>query len=234
MCYLYKLEDNCFTKLYWLLLHSDMNQPWACIYPLPLELPSHPSRLSTHLALPLTHASAYSWLLFPCVFCCLTALCFLSSLRAPGLLPHLSLSLSCPCIVAKSCLTFCDPVDCNPPSSFCPWDFPGKNTGVGCPFLLQGNLPDPDFISCLAGSFFTTEPPGKPQLSIIYLSFKSTFPKQEIRLDGILGLVPWKMGSQMEICQMECSWRTFKISTMEDLREEDRIEEKLNCKAVLM
>ena len=21
---------------------------------------------------------------------------------------------------------------------FCPWDFPGKNTGVGCHFLLQG------------------------------------------------------------------------------------------------
>ena len=21
---------------------------------------------------------------------------------------------------------------------FCPWNFPGKNTGVGCPFLLQG------------------------------------------------------------------------------------------------
>ena len=25
----------------------------------------------------------------------------------------------------------------------CSWDFPGKNTGVGCHFLLQGNLPDP-------------------------------------------------------------------------------------------
>ena len=24
---------------------------------------------------------------------------------------------------------------------FCPWDFPGKNTGVGCHFLLQGILP---------------------------------------------------------------------------------------------
>ena len=24
-----------------------------------------------------------------------------------------------------------------------PWDSPGKNTGVGCHFLLQGNLPDP-------------------------------------------------------------------------------------------
>ena len=23
----------------------------------------------------------------------------------------------------------------------CPWDFPGKNTGVGCHFLLQGNFP---------------------------------------------------------------------------------------------
>ena len=25
----------------------------------------------------------------------------------------------------------------------CPWDFPGKNTAVGCHFRLQGSLPDP-------------------------------------------------------------------------------------------
>ena len=25
-----------------------------------------------------------------------------------------------------------------PDRFFCPWDFPGKNTGVGCHFLLQG------------------------------------------------------------------------------------------------
>ena len=25
----------------------------------------------------------------------------------------------------------------------CPWDFPGKNTGVGCHFLLQGVFPSP-------------------------------------------------------------------------------------------
>ena len=24
-----------------------------------------------------------------------------------------------------------------------PWDFPGENTGVGCHFLLQGDLPNP-------------------------------------------------------------------------------------------
>ena len=37
----------------------------------------------------------------------------------------------------RSCLTLCDPKDCSPPGS-CPWDSPGKNTGVGCHALLQG------------------------------------------------------------------------------------------------
>ena len=32
---------------------------------------------------------------------------------------------------------FCDPMDCSPPGSSV-HDFPGKNTGVGCHFLLQG------------------------------------------------------------------------------------------------
>ena len=34
----------------------------------------------------------------------------------------------------QSCLTPCDPIDGSPPG---PWDSPGKNTGVGCHFLLQ-------------------------------------------------------------------------------------------------
>ena len=33
--------------------------------------------------------------------------------------------------VTQSCSTLCDPVDCSP------WNFPGKNTEVGCHFLLQ-------------------------------------------------------------------------------------------------
>ena len=32
----------------------------------------------------------------------------------------------------------CDPVDCNPPGSSCPWNFLGQNTRVDCHFLLQG------------------------------------------------------------------------------------------------
>ena len=44
----------------------------------------------------------------------------------------------------------------------CPWDFPVKNTRVGCHALLQGNLPNPGIAPsslaspALAGGFFTT------------------------------------------------------------------------------
>ena len=37
----------------------------------------------------------------------------------------------------QSCPTLCNPIDGSPPDSPHPWDSPGKNTGVGCHFLLQ-------------------------------------------------------------------------------------------------
>ena len=40
------------------------------------------------------------------------------------------------CSATQSCLTFWDPVE--PPRLLCPWDSPGKNTGVDCHALLQG------------------------------------------------------------------------------------------------
>ena len=36
----------------------------------------------------------------------------------------------------QSCPALCDPIDGSLPGSH-PWDSPGKNTGVGCHFLLQ-------------------------------------------------------------------------------------------------
>ena len=50
----------------------------------------------------------------------------------------------------------------------CTWDFSGKNTGVGCHFLLQGIFQTQGLNSgspvspALAGGFFITEPSGKP------------------------------------------------------------------------
>ena len=58
-------------------------------------------------------------------------------------------------LVALSCSTLCNTLD----YSFCPWNSPGKNTGVGSHsllqviFVIQGWSPD-----------FPSEPPGKPTI----------------------------------------------------------------------
>ena len=42
------------------------------------------------------------------------------------------------CLVSKSCPTLSQPHGLQPSRLLCPWDFPGKNTAVGCHFLFQG------------------------------------------------------------------------------------------------
>ena len=72
----------------------------------------------------------------PCAF-------LLSAFFPPNLcLIHVSLPPlpSCVCVRSQSCLTLCNPMDCSH-QLLCPWDSPGKNTGVGCHFLLQGIFP---------------------------------------------------------------------------------------------
>ena len=46
-----------------------------------------------------------------------------------------ALGLSTHSLIAKSCQSC--PTLCKPTRLRCPWDSPGKNTGVGCHFLLQ-------------------------------------------------------------------------------------------------
>ena len=52
-----------------------------------------------------------------------------------------------------------------PTRLLCPWDSPGKNTGVGCQLFLQGIFPtqglNPRLLQCQADSL-SSEPPGKP------------------------------------------------------------------------
>ena len=53
-----------------------------------------------------------------------------------------------------------------PVTLLCPWDSPGKNTGVGCHFLLQGIFPNQGlnllcFLHWQLGSLPLT-PPGQP------------------------------------------------------------------------
>ena len=72
------------------------------------------------------------------------------------------------CVHAKlirSCLTLCNPMDCNLPGSSVPRDSLGRNTGVGCHFLLQGIFltqgSNPGLLHWQVGSL-PLMPPGKP------------------------------------------------------------------------
>ena len=68
----------------------------------------------------------------------------------------------------QSCLTLCDPMDCSQPGSAVHGDSLGKNTGVGCHFLLQGDLPDPGIkpeSPALQADSLPSEPPGKQKIT---------------------------------------------------------------------
>ena len=57
-------------------------------------------------------------------------------------LPVVSCDFKSVCVFPQSCLALWDHMDYSEPgSSLCPWDFPGKNTGVGCHIFLQGIFP---------------------------------------------------------------------------------------------
>ena len=55
-------------------------------------------------------------------------------------------------LLGRKAMTFCDSVACSLPGSFCPWDSPGKNTGVGC-HVLQEIFPteglNPGLLHCV-------------------------------------------------------------------------------------
>ena len=62
---------------------------------------------------------------------------------APFFIAHWSFwslfrSICAMCLVAKLCLTLCDPTDCSPPGFSVHGDSPGKNPGASCHALIQG------------------------------------------------------------------------------------------------
>ena len=80
-----------------------------------------------------------------------------------GLYHHDLITSQSVCSVAELCPTLCDPrsAACQ---AVCPWDFPGKNTGVDCYFfLLPPKVPLPKFYhSGLRVSTFELNPEQSP------------------------------------------------------------------------
>ena len=177
----------------WSLPYINVNQPQVYICPLHLEplsyLPPFPTPLGCHRApdlYSLHHTANPHWLSilhtvmyrFPC---------YSPSSSNPLLPPPYpqtcSLGLHLHCCpadrfisdgggeVAKSCLTLVITWTAAHQSPLS-MSFPGKNTGVGCHFLLQEIFPTQGLNLHLlhCRRFFTTEPPEKPQVHQPHLS----------------------------------------------------------------
>ena len=74
-----------------------------------------------------------------------------------------------------SCVRLCDALDW-PTGLICPWDFPGKNTGVGCHFLLQGFFLEAGSNLCLLHSQAYSLPLSYLGSLIVCYSFLSGVP----------------------------------------------------------
>ena len=79
--------------------------------------------------------------------------------------------LHCECSVVSDSL---QPHGLQPTRVLCPWDFPGKNTGVGCHLLFQGSLPNPmigEVVDSLPGkSVGCPESPPNSHIELVILS----------------------------------------------------------------
>ena len=117
------------------------------------------------------------------------------------------------CLVTQSWPTLHDPMDCSPPDSSVCGDSPGKNTGVGCHFLLQcmkmksdcqvaqscPTLHDPMDCS-LPGSSVHGDPPGNNIGVGFHALLQGIFPTQglnpglpTLQLDSLPSGPPWKL-----------------------------------------
>ena len=81
-----------------------------------------------------------------------------------------------PCVCVCVCSVVSDslqPYGLQPARLLCPWNFPGKNTGVGYHFLLQRIFPTQGSNPCLLHLLhwqldsLPLAPPGKPQLDTL-------------------------------------------------------------------
>ena len=67
--------------------------------------------------------------------------------------------------VAQSCAVLCNPTDCS---------LPGKSTGVGCHFLLQGTWGLNPCLLHLQADTLSSEPPRKPKVKVKVIQSRPT------------------------------------------------------------
>ena len=132
--------------------------------------------------------------------------------------PFLLPLLLCWCLVAQSCLTLGNPMDYSPTRPLCPWGFAGKNTGVGCQFLLQGLFPTQGLNLCLLHCQADSLPLSHqrtPSFGLPISNSAAVFKKVWCCLTTVRRKhFPIKSWLIMDTLAMNCSWAT--LSYMDD------------------
>ena len=126
----------------------------------------------------------------------------------------------CVCACSQLHLTLLQPHGLQYTKFFCSWDFPGKNTGMGCHFLLQGNLPNPriELLSlsspALAGRFFTTTPSGEPQVKDYTTNkwMRIWTPRSDSKTYIPPHWAPWTLGVELSNITNKNIWHPVKFA----------------------
>ena len=107
--------------------------------------------------------------------------------------------------VAQLCPTLCNPMDCSPP-----WNFLGKNTGVGCHSLIQG-------IFLSQGSNL-----GLPRCRQILYQLSHQFTSVQSFSHVQLFVTPW-MAAHQDPLYITNSWSLLKLKSTESVMPSNRL-----------
>ena len=122
------------------------------------------------------------------------------------------------CVGAQSYLSLCNPWT-EPARLLSPWDFPGKNTGVGCRFLLQGIIQtrglNPRVLHWQAGSL-PLMPPGKPSMRR-YTNWTDTLTDKSRDLSRVTEILSLESGFEP---RQHLTWYLLSITTPYFLTQE--------------
>ena len=104
---------------------------------------------------------------------------FPDNLPKPAFLHHQHLLLSLHAKLLQSCLSLCNPMDYSLSDSSVHGGSSGKNTGVGCHFILQGifltqgSNPTSPLSPAMQVDSLPSEPLGKPPFTVYFPPFPS-------------------------------------------------------------
>ena len=125
-------------------------------------------------------------------------------------------------LVAQSCPTLCNPMDCSPHRLLCPWNSPGQDNspryGSGLTVPSPGDLPDPGIkprSSALQADSLPSEPPGSPCPALNTLSTHVTLSTERRQAGTVVIPVSEENSAETWVGEpkpLSWTWRSFLLN----------------------